>query len=190
MLVFTTLVIFLETFITVFTVWCIAYKQQLRLTQFIRSQFILVYSIFLAFLFLTPSLRYSPCSIQTSVLLTPFSFVTDYIREFEHGLYYWNNNYIAAFFDNPVMYQVIFNILIFVPIGYVFAVRSKSIVQSILFVFLISLAIELVQLSKLFGFASCNYRVFDVNDLILNTLGGCIGAMFVLRTVPKKVQRS
>lgn len=49
-----------------------------------------------------------------------------------------------------------------------------------LFSFLLSLFFEMSQLTGLFGLYSKPYRIFSVDDLILNTLGGLIG--FVVYT--------
>lgn len=42
--------------------------------------------------------------------------------------------------------------------------------------FALSLAIELTQLSGFWGLYPCAYRKFDVDDLLLNTLGVALGA--------------
>lgn len=44
-----------------------------------------------------------------------------------------------------------------------------------MFSFLLSLFFELTQLSGLYGIYPRPYRLFDVDDLMLNTLGGTIG---------------
>lgn len=49
-----------------------------------------------------------------------------------------------------------------------------------------SLAIELTQVTAVWGLFPCNYRLFDVDDLLANTLGAVIGFMAapVLRHLP------
>jgi len=42
---------------------------------------------------------------------------------------------------------------------------------------LLTLAVELTQLTGLWGFYPCAYRQFDVNDLILNALGVLVGSV-------------
>lgn len=72
--------------------------------------------------------------------------------------------------------QVFFNILLTVPFGvflrYYF---KKSWIVTVLFTFGLSLFYELTQLSGLYGIYVRPYRIFDVDDLFLNTLGGIIG---------------
>jgi glycopeptide antibiotics resistance protein len=65
------------------------------------------------------------------------------------------------------------NILGFVPLGFMIPVllfRRAKVLKTILLVFLISLFFESVQLYTGLG-------VFDVDDLLLNTLGGIGGAL-------------
>ena len=57
----------------------------------------------------------------------------------------------------------------------------------IILTFLLSLAIELAQLTGLFFIYPGSYRLFDVDDLMLNTLGGFAGtvlANFVSDLIP------
>ena len=74
--------------------------------------------------------------------------------------------------------QVVFNVLLFVPWGVI--VRQflhRSIVVTTASGLAASLLIEGAQLTGLFGIYPCAYRVFDVDDLLLNTLGSLIGAL-------------
>lgn len=67
------------------------------------------------------------------------------------------------------MYNIIGNILIFVPLGYIIAsyVRPKRCWVNIIIGIIISLTIEFVQLK--IG------RTFDIDDVILNVLGSFVG---------------
>ena len=68
------------------------------------------------------------------------------------------------------------NVLVFSPFGFLipmFRNEETSWYNILLFTFLFSLCIELTQLISMVG-------VFDVDDLILNTLGGMIGWGFYL----------
>lgn len=47
--------------------------------------------------------------------------------------------------------------------------------KTIITTFLLSLFFELTQLSGLYGIYSRSYRLFDVDDLMINTLGGVLG---------------
>mgnify|MGYP003307179077 CR=1 FL=1 len=77
-------------------------------------------------------------------------------------------------FSNLFMKNVVGNVLLFLPYGYFvgryFAGKSK--VLSIFLITLASVAIEYTQLS--IG------RVFDVDDILLNVIGGTLGYMLFL----------
>lgn len=66
------------------------------------------------------------------------------------------------------------NVLIFIPTGVIIGLwkNKQRIATAALFSFLLSLMLESMQLMLLMG-------SFDVDDLILNTCGGTIGACFV-----------
>lgn len=82
----------------------------------------------------------------------------------------------GVLFQNAYFYQFIYNILITIPFGiylhYYFKCNFK---KTFLYSFLLSLFFELTQLSGLYGIYPRPYRIFDVDDLITNTLGGVIG---------------
>lgn len=74
--------------------------------------------------------------------------------------------------------QMICNIIMFLPLGFLLPVYSSNflnIKNTIKASFLISLFIESLQLLISFLFIHGAFRIFDVNDLIMNTLGGLIG---------------
>lgn len=106
--------------------------------------------------------------------LTPFQFVFDIIREVNIDIFNPSSYFHALL--QPVVTQVIFNILLTIPFGvfmrYFFNLSFK---KTLLFSFGLSLFYELSQLSGLFFIYRGPYRLFDVDDLMLNTLGGSIG---------------
>lgn len=69
-----------------------------------------------------------------------------------------------------VLMNLVGNIAIFLPFGFSIALASinKSFIRATAYTFLFSLCIESVQLVAKIG-------SFDVDDLLLNTIGGCIG---------------
>ena len=74
------------------------------------------------------------------------------------------------------LFEPIFNILILIPFGiYARYYFRYSLKKTILLAFLLSLFFELTQLSGLYGIYPRPYRLFSVDDLILNTLGGIVG---------------
>lgn len=78
-----------------------------------------------------------------------------------------------------VFLEPVFNLLLFFPFGvycrYYFKLDYK---QTIAVSFCLSLFFELTQLSGLYFIYPRPYRLFDVNDLLHNTLGGFIGFFF------------
>lgn len=68
------------------------------------------------------------------------------------------------------------NIVITFPFGvylsYYFKAKWKKV---LLFTFLLSLFFEITQLTGLYGIYNHPYRLFDVDDLLLNTFGGMVG---------------
>ncbi|MCI1634825.1 VanZ family protein [Bifidobacterium sp.] len=77
--------------------------------------------------------------------------------------------------------QIVMNIVFFVPLGFIMSrvFRWKFIVV-LPMSFVCSLLIETAQLTGVFGFFPCSYRLFDVDDLLWNTLGGVIGFLIAL----------
>ena len=106
--------------------------------------------------------------------LVPFQFIVEWINE-THIV--WNDihTYIEII-NNPVIYQVLYNILMTLPFGiYLRYYFKKSLLETIAFTFLLSLFFELTQLTGLYGIYPRAYRLFDIDDLIINTLGGLLG---------------
>lgn len=66
----------------------------------------------------------------------------------------------------------------YIPFGFFFKfVLNKKRRNIIILTFLLSLTIELAQLTGLFFIYPGSYRLFDVDDLMLNTLGGFAGTV-------------
>ncbi len=75
-----------------------------------------------------------------------------------------------------VFYEPFFNLLLLLPLGvYLRYYFKRSWLQTILISFGVSLSFELLQLSALFGIYPRPYRVFQLDDLFLNTMGASIG---------------
>jgi glycopeptide antibiotics resistance protein len=76
--------------------------------------------------------------------------------------------------------EVFFNFLLLLPLGfflrYLFQVRFLPAVG---IAFLVSFSFELTQLTGIYGLYPCPYRVFSVDDLILNTVGSVAGFALV-----------
>lgn len=104
----------------------------------------------------------------------PFQFVLDIIRESPLRL---NNpaTYLPALYNRAVL-QVILNILMTVPFGmFLRYYHQRSVKQILILTILLSLFIELTQLTGIYGMYSGSYRLCDVDDVIANCLGGYVG---------------
>lgn len=105
--------------------------------------------------------------------LIPFDFVNDLLNI----SFNWRetSSYLNII-QSPAFYIAAFNILLTIPFGiylrYYFECKWY---KAFTFGFLLSLFFELTQLSGLYGIYPRPYRLFDVDDLILNTLGTMIG---------------
>jgi glycopeptide antibiotics resistance protein len=78
----------------------------------------------------------------------------------------------------PGFIQPVFNIVLTIPFGvYLRYYFKRPWWQAWLMSLGLSLFFELTQLSGLYGYYPRPYRLFDVDDLILNSTGGLIGAL-------------
>ncbi len=77
---------------------------------------------------------------------------------------------------NPCVYTVLFNFVLTIPFGvYLRYYFKRRWWEVFILSFLLSLFFEVTQISGLFGIYPRPYRLFDVDDLIVNTTGGLIG---------------
>lgn len=77
---------------------------------------------------------------------------------------------------NPNFFTILFNVFLTIPFGiYLRYYFSCSWKKTLLLSFALTASFECLQLSALFGIYPRPYRLFDVDDLITNTLGGMFG---------------
>ncbi|QAY74650.1 VanZ family protein [Agromyces protaetiae] len=99
----------------------------------------------------------------------------------------------GSLIGNPAFQQVALNVLLFVPLGvFVRLLFGRGVVVSTIAGFVVSLSIELTQLTGLWGVYECAYRVFDTADLLVNTLGAVVGSLAawpVARRLALRAQR-
>ncbi|MBR4344228.1 MAG: VanZ family protein [Lachnospiraceae bacterium] len=139
-------------------------KSKIRLLYFIGTQALVLYLICLIEIVIFPL----PSSDKIATLhsyegqFIPFNFILD----------------IAKDKSLESILQVILNVLMTVPFGFFFKffmnIKRRNI---IVMTFLLSLTIELAQLTGLFFIYPGSYRLFDVDDLMMNTLGGFLGTV-------------
>ena len=85
------------------------------------------------------------------------------------------STYLKALTEHCI-YVVIFNILMTVPFGMYLRYYYKASFKKVLFLsFFLSLFFELTQLTGLYFIYPKPYRLFDIDDLLLNTTGGVLG---------------
>lgn len=106
--------------------------------------------------------------------LIPFNFITEFITKSGFVISDFSTYFKAL--TSSYVFVPLFNIVLTIPFGaYLHYYFKFSFKKTCLFTFLLSLFLELTQLSGLYFIYPRGYRLFDVDDLILNTLGGIIG---------------
>ena len=106
--------------------------------------------------------------------LMPFNFVAEFLAQTSFSIA--NPATWLGILKDPFVYEAIFNILLTVPLGmflrYYFHCRWW---KCLLIGLGTTLFFEISQVTGLFGLYAHPYRLFDVDDLILNTLGAMVG---------------
>lgn len=97
--------------------------------------------------------------------LRPFAFAEGflYIAETATGPLDWVRSRLVS--------SSIMNLVLCGAIGLAFAHVRQGWMPALAFALLLTFGVELTQLTGIWGFYACPYRQFDVDDLILNTLG-------------------
>ncbi|RJX40471.1 VanZ family protein [Paenibacillus pinisoli] len=153
------------------------------------------YMISALFLVLLPlPSSYDTCAQQAPgtvyYSLMPFTFITDMLQD---GTVQWTQpGTYPQILKQKAFWQAAFNVLLLVPFGvylrYFF--REKRHWRRALGLgFLLSLFYEVTQLTGIYGLYKCPYRLFDVDDLMLNSMGaliGYFGAPIVLALFPSR----
>ena len=106
--------------------------------------------------------------------LVPFTFIKDIMVTTNLNLK--NPSTYLLFLKTPTVYTVIFNLFLLFPFGvYLHYYFEKKWYQVLIMSFFLSLFFEITQLTGIFFIYPKAYRMFDVDDLMINTLGGMIG---------------
>jgi glycopeptide antibiotics resistance protein len=115
------------------------------------------------------------CATQTyasTPQLRPFYFI-EVVEQRARGR--WSP---GAMLRNPALWSTALNVVLLAPLGfflrYLFRIRLPA---AIALGFAVSLLFELTQLTGLWFVYPCAYRLFSIDDLILNTTGAALGAL-------------
>jgi len=92
-----------------------------------------------------------------------------------------------ALLREPAFLQIVLNVLLFLPLGYFLRViLHRGVVVATVAGLALSLLIELTQKTGVWHLYSCAYRLFDVDDLIVNTLGATVGSLLSILVVRRR----
>lgn len=108
--------------------------------------------------------------------LRPFQFVQDIVYKTNIALK--SPSTWVAIIKQPAFYQAFFNFLLLMPFGvylrYFFKER-KYWKRAFLLGLGLTLFYEITQVTGIYGIYNCPYRIFDVDDLLLNSTGSLLG---------------
>ncbi|MCG7406328.1 VanZ family protein [Paenibacillus sp. ACRRX] len=113
-------------------------------------------------------------SLWSYMQTKPFTFINDIKKE---AVITWSSpaSYIYLLKERSFL-QALFNVVLTLPLGvYLRYYFRRGWMSTLLISLLVSIFFETTQLTGLYGIYECPYRLFDVDDLMLNTLGGMIG---------------
>lgn len=100
---------------------------------------------------------------------------------FIHDILSFDVSSPGAILRNPAVQQVVLNVALFLPAGFLLrALWNRGVMFATVASLAVSLLIEVTQLTGIYGLYPCAYRLFDVDDLIANTLGGLLGGLVAL----------
>jgi len=106
--------------------------------------------------------------------LEPFIFVEHFLSY--SGIDLSNPATYPAALLQPTAYIVYFNLFLMIPLGvYLRKYFGFNFFKTLLAGFLLSLFFEVTQLTGLYGVYPRPYRIFNVDDLMVNTMGAIVG---------------
>lgn len=118
--------------------------------------------------------------------LMPFNFVHEFLAQTTFS--FSDSSTWLPTLRNPYIYEAFFNVLLLVPLGmYLRYYFRRTWWQTLLIGFATTLFYEVSQITGLWGIYAHPYRLFDVDDLLMNTLGAMVGFWLVgpaMRALP------
>ncbi len=157
-------------------------RGELGLTPALAGVAVLVYAASLVTYTLLPLPAVGPgfcVSGGKAAQLRPGQFLSDITAGGTTGL--------AGLLGDRAFQGAVLNVLLFLPLGaFLRHLGRRSWAVTAAVGFAVSLTIELTQLTGDWFLFPCSYRIFDVDDLLLNTTGALVGALLApaLRLVP------
>ncbi|MFJ7951956.1 VanZ family protein [Lysinibacillus sp. NPDC096418] len=120
------------------------------------------------------------CSLQSANTihynLRPFQFVADIMED--SGIVLTRPTTWLYVIKQPAFFQAFFNFLLLMPFGIYlryFFNKRKYWKRALALSFSLTLFYEVTQVTGIYGIYNCAYRIFDVDDLMLNTTGALLG---------------
>ena len=121
-----------------------------------------------------PSIESVAQTTGPSVILQPLESLREYIGK--SNLSFERKEEILTILRSGPILQLVFNTLLVLPFGmYLRYYFRRSWWQTLLLSFGLSLFFEITQLTGLYGIYPRPYRIFELDDLICNTMGGMLG---------------
>ena len=157
-------------------------------TLIIYSFVLYLLTIYLLVILPLPNLESIHTAYKDMLNLVPFSFAMDFIKNSPFTLSSPASWVMAL--KHPSFYVPAFNILMLIPFGIYLRYYFKcSFKKTMLLTALLSLFFELTQLSGLYFIYPGPYRLGDIDDIIQNTTGGCLGYVigwFAVKLLPSR----
>ena len=131
-------------------------------------------AVYLVLLPLPASRHNAPMNVASVMQWIPLNFIQDILKETK---VVWGepSTYMHLLKERAFL-QVVFNVFLVVPFGMFLRYYARaSWVVGLAASFGLSLFFEVTQVTGIYGFYDHPYRLFDVDDLLMNTLGGMMG---------------
>ncbi|TCK90531.1 glycopeptide antibiotics resistance protein [Natranaerovirga hydrolytica] len=142
----------------------------------------MIYTVFVIYIFLLMNVLFFSDYYGRTQILDQYTYNVIPFKEIKRFIIYRNNMGFIYWLTN-----LLGNIIAFIPMGFFMPIISKHYKSFLKVTFsslFISLMIETLQLYYRVG-------IFDVDDIILNTLGGAIGYILykITKIIYKKIKR-
>lgn len=122
----------------------------------------------------------SRAAVAASPGVSPQLHLSAFIHDIERDQQLSSQSGLLSLVHNRAFLQFAFNVVMTIPFGlFLRWYCGCGLLKTMLFSFLLSLFLEVSQLTGLFFLYPKAYRVFDVDDLLANTLGGIAGALLI-----------